>query len=358
MADTLFETMTQEMAFDGHPAKLVKLKNKNGMSVTFMDIGATWLSCEIPVGSEVRDVLLGVKTMRDHQRQSVYLGATVGRFANRISNGQFTIAGQYYQVSTNQKGNTLHGGPDGFDKRRWHIVLQSENSVCFTLISSDADQGFPGNLQVQVCYQLSETNELTIKYKASTDKACPINLTNHAYFNLMGAESAQDCLQHQLMIAADQYLPVNEAGIPIGHFNTVQETSFDFRELKTIGRDFQCCAEQKTAAGYDHSFLLNKAHQDGKKVAVRCISPDKKVTLEVTTTKPAVQLYSGNYLMGTPNRMGGEYLNHCAFALETQFLPDSPNHPEWDQPCCIFKAGERYVYQTSYQFIINDKQLT
>ncbi|WP_028863812.1 galactose-1-epimerase [Psychromonas aquimarina] len=352
-AEQLQKSMTLEAALDGLPAKIFVLKNAQGMRVSLMDIGATWLSCEIPVGKEVRDVILGVNNMSDHRIQEAYMGATVGRFANRIAQGKFNIAGQDFQTGINQAGNTLHGGPAGFDQYRWAAEQKSDQQISFSMCSKDGDQGFPGNLQVTVNYCLNENNELSIEYLAETDKDCPVNLTNHAYFNLMGAESEHDCLQHQLMIEADLYLPVNESGIPLGHFNAVKHSSFDFSEAKAVGRDLLSCAEQKKTAGYDHSFLLKDSHQDGESIAAQCISPDKKVTMNVKTTKPAIQLYTGNFLSGTPNRQGGQYQNHSALALETQFLPDSPNHPEWEQPCPILAAGEAYSHRTCYQFVIN-----
>ena len=355
MVDTLFKTMTQEVAFDGHPEKLVKLQNQSGMSVTFMDIGATWLSCILPVKDECREVLLGVSTMADFKKHTTYMGATVGRYANRIAQGQFEIAGQNYQVKTNQAGNTLHGGPEGFDKRRWSIVEQSENSVLFSLVSDDGDQGFPGKLKVSLCYQLTDDNQIVIRYQATTDKATPVNLTNHAYFNLSGGESGVDCKGHTLYVNADNYLPVNEVGIPLAKLEPVAASSFDFRQPKTIDQDFLTDAQQHAAKGYDHSFLLNANCRQGE-CAAEVTTADKSITLKLFTDKPAMQLYTGNWLAGTPNRSGGEYQDHAGIALETQFLPDSPNHPEWDQPCPILKPGEEYNYQTSYQFIVNDNQ--
>ncbi|MCG6200691.1 galactose-1-epimerase [Psychromonas antarctica] len=349
----LQKSMLTEPALDGQPAKLFVLKNKQGMCVTLMDIGATWLSCEIPVATQMREMLLGVSSMADHLRQRVYFGATVGRFANRIARGQFAIDGKVYQVQTNQGGNTLHGGPQGFDQRRWNAIQHDQNSVSFSLSSPDGDQGFPGNLQVRINYQLSEDNTLTLNYQAITDKACPVNLTNHAYFNLMGSD-APSCLDSQLMIQADHYLATDKNGIPKGDFCTVQGSSFDFTELKTIGRDLMSEPDQHLAAGYDHSFLIKKSAQNGCDIVAKSISADGKVVLNVRTTKPALQLYSGNYLAGAPRRNGGEYQNYAGFALETQFLPDAPNHPEWDQPSPILAAGEQYHYQTSYQFEIQD----
>jgi aldose 1-epimerase len=352
MENPLFKTMTQTMAFDDHPAKLVELKNKNGMSVTFMDIGATWLSCIIPVGDESREVLLGVSTMLDFKKHSTYLGATVGRYANRIVQGQFEIAGQCYQLQTNQAGNTLHGGPDGFDKRRWDITMQNESSVRFSILSCDGDQGFPGELKASVFFNLTDDNQVEINYNATTDKATPINLTSHAYFNLSGAESGLDCKNHTLCINAGSYLPTNEHGIPLGELARVVASSFDFCLPKKIAQDFLVDAQQKAANGYDHSFLLNDNCKQGE-CAAKISAIDNSITLKLFTDKPAMQLYTGNWLAGTPNRNGGVYDDYSGIALETQFLPDSPNHPEWDQPCSILEAGESYDYRTSYQFIAN-----
>lgn len=349
MTDTLFETMTEEPAFDGQPAKLVKLQNQNGMSVTFMDIGATWLSCILPIEEELREVLLGVSTMADFKKHTTYMGTTVGRYANRIAMGQFEITGQHYQLKTNQAGNTLHGGPEGFDKRRWEIVEQSNDSVCFALVSDDGDQGFPGTLSVLVCYQLTDDNQVMISYKATTDKSTPINLTNHAYFNLSGAESGTDCKGYTLCINADNYLPTTDTGLPLGELASVEGNSFDFRQPKVIIQDFLADAQQKAAKGYDHSFFLNSGCKQGE-CAAEVTTADKRITLKVFTDKPAMQLYTGNWLAGTPNRSGGEYQDYAGIALETQFLPDSPNHPEWPQESCLLKPDEEYRYQTRYQF--------
>ena len=349
MSNTLFKTMTEEVAFDGQPAKLVKLQNKNGLSVIFMDIGATWLSCEVPVADQQREVLLGVSTMADFKKQGTYLGATVGRFANRIADGQFSINGYPYQLSINQDGNTLHGGVDGFDKRRWEIEQQTQGFVRFALVSEDGDQGFPGQLQVSVCYQLTDDNQVIISYHAITDKPTPINLTNHAYFNLAGAESGADCRNHRLQIDADHYLPTNKVGIPLDGPASVDKNSFDFRQPKVITSDFLTEPQQQLAKGYDHAFLLNKPCQQGARAALLS-SADNDLALEVFTNKPALQLYTGNWLVGTPNRNGGEYQDYAGIALETEFLPDAVNHPEW-QPSPILQAGQEYHYQTTYRFI-------
>lgn len=353
-AIALHQSMTTDMATDGLPAKLITLVNQHGMSVTLMDIGATWLSCCVPVTvnqqTELREVLLGVSTLNDFYQQQAYLGATVGRYANRIAAGQFTLDDEHYQVSTNQNGNCLHGGETGFDKRRWHMQQLNATEVQFSLLSADGDMGFPGNLQVLVTYTLTENNELTIRYSAETDKPTIVNLTNHGYFNLLGADGGDDCLTHQLTINADHYLPTDQQGIPLGEFNGVEATSFDFRQPKCINRDWLIDNDQQQAQGYDHSFVLQSDVRRATTACATVMAADGSLTMDVLTTKPAMQLYTGNFLAGCPNRVGGEYANYSGFALETQFLPDSPNHPEWHDNNPILRPNEHYRYLTSYRF--------
>ncbi len=214
--NALFTSMTAQVAYDGQPAKLIELTNRRGMRVVVMDIGATWLSCTLPMGDESREVLLGVSSMDDFVRQGSYLGATVGRYANRIARGELKIGTQTYALSVNQAGNTLHGGVVGFDRRRWQITQQSAQHVTFQLLSADGEQGFPGNLHVAVTYRLDEQGGVNIDYQATTDRATAVNLTNHAYFNLNGAEQGSDCLNHQLWIDAKQFLPTDASGIRSG----------------------------------------------------------------------------------------------------------------------------------------------
>ncbi|RJX69431.1 galactose-1-epimerase [Vibrio sinensis] len=348
------DSMTQTPAFDGKPAKLVELTNQSGMRLVVMDIGATWLSCVLPLASgEKREVLLGNVTMADFKRQHNYMGATVGRYANRIAQGRFDLHDVTYQVSTNQSGNCLHGGEEGFDKRRWTIEAQSQSRVTFGLLSSDGDQGFPGNLSVSVSYELTSCNQVKISYFAKSDKATPVNLTNHAYFNLAGAESGEDCLSHYLAINAEQFVPTNGVGIPIGVIESVAGTGFDFRVGKTISTHFMQDNQQISAKGYDHSYLFTALRDVCEPIAM-VMSPDEQVRLYVKTDKPAMQLYTGNWLAGAPNRSGGVYGDYAGLALETQFLPDSPNNLEWlqlnGQSNCILEPDQEYQYQTTYQF--------
>lgn len=350
MSHPLFNTMTQQMAFDGHPANVVELTNMSGMRVVFMDIGATWLSCTLPLANgEQREVLLGVGTMDDVTCQKAFMGVAVGRYANRIAQGQFEVDGVGYQAVVNQAGNCLHGGSDGFDKRRWTIEKQQSQKVIFSLLSHDGDQGFPGNLSVQIGYELTDDNQLIMTYVAKTDKTTPVNLTNHAYFNLMGAESGQDCRAHRLTIAADQYLPTNAVGIPVGDLCAVAGTGFDFNQEKAVSADFLVDEQQQAANGYDHSYLFTVGRDVSLPVA-KVMSSDERVCLQVVTDKPAMQLYTGNWLAGTPNRSGGTYQAYAGLALETQFLPDSPNHPQWPQPSCMLEPEQEYRFFTAYQF--------
>ncbi len=354
MDGKLMKTLSQQIAFDGKVASLIELRNASGMSIIIMDIGASWVSCVLPLGEEKREVLLGTATLEDFQAMSSYMGVTAGRFANRIANGQFEIDGQVYQLLTNHAGSTLHGGPQGIDKHRWTIVSQSQNQVQLYLKSPDGDQGFPGNLEMYVTYQLSDDNQVIISYKASSDKATPVNLTNHAYFNLYGESSGKDCLGHLLQIDADHYLPINENGIPTGSLATVTDTGFDFRQPKRIGQDLLLDEQQQQVSGYDHSFFLNQDAKAGKrsldKRAAVLKTADDQVMLEVYTNKPAIQLYTGNWHAGEKNRCGEQYSNYAGVALETQFLPDSPNHPEWPQESVILRPGHEYCYQTRYGF--------
>ncbi|MGF1737674.1 galactose-1-epimerase [Photobacterium satsumensis] len=350
----LHETMTMEAAFDGRPANLFTLINASGMTATFMDIGATWLSCTVPVrgeygeNSEAREVLLGCSTMAEHQQQSAYFGATVGRFANRIAQGHFTIDGKASQVAINQAGNTLHGGPEGYDKRRWTLDFQSNSKLVFSLLSEDGDQGFPGKLEVKVTFELTIDNTVAISYQAVCDKPCPVNLTNHAYFNLAGEDSDQDCLNHHVTLAADHFVPTSDVGIPTGELKSVEHTGFDFRKGKTIGCDLLVDPEQELAKGYDHAFILLPEMTDGISDFAKVVSPDQKVTMTVQTTKPAVQLYTGNFLSGTKGT-SAEYGIHQGFCIETEYLPDAPNHPEWPGDS-ILRPNQTYAHSTGYRF--------
>ncbi|TCP93305.1 aldose 1-epimerase [Cricetibacter osteomyelitidis] len=334
------------IAPDGQPFNIAVLRNAQGMSVRFMDWGATWISCKLPIsGAErKREVLLGCK-IEDFVTQQAFLGATIGRYANRIANSKFSLNGKTCSLTANQGKHQLHGGPDGFDKRRWEIEKCGENFVIFSLFSADGDQGFPGNVQAKATYRLTDDNAVIAEFEAVSDQDTPLNLTNHAYFNLQNAEAGTNVREHQLQLEADYYLPVDSEGIPNAPLKSVQNTSFDFRAGKTIGKDF-LQGDQQITKGYDHAFLLNEP----QKTAAILTAPDSSLTLTVSTSQAALQVYSGNFVGKTPTRQGGEYQDYSGIALETQALPDTPNHPEWFQYGGIVKAGETYRQWTKFAF--------
>ncbi|BDH46626.1 aldose 1-epimerase [Salmonella enterica subsp. enterica serovar Choleraesuis] len=342
-------TETPQLAPDGHPFRLVTLRNSAGMLVTLMDWGATLLSCRVPLkDGSVRETLLGCATVEDYLRQSAYLGASVGRYANRIAGARYRWQGEEVELMANQGKHQLHGGPEGFDKRRWMVANHNESEVTFTLTSPDGDQGFPGNAWVQAHYQLDADNSLSVSYRVEVDKPCPVNLTNHAYFNL--EHDRWDARDHILQIHASHYLPVDAEGIPCRELTPVAGTSFDFQRPKAIRRDFLNETDQRLVNGYDHAFLL--AHGgDIQQPAAELWSADKHLQMTLYTSAPALHFYSGNFLAGTPARENGEYDNWQGIALESELLPDSPNHPEWPQPAAVINPGEEYLSVIRWHFI-------
>ncbi|RBP13553.1 galactose-1-epimerase [Pseudocitrobacter faecalis] len=340
---------TPTLAPDGLPYRLVTLRNAQGVVVTLMDWGATLLSARIPLADgSIREALLGCASPEQYSQQAAYFGASIGRYANRIAKSRFTLEGKTYALTPSQGENQLHGGTEGFDKRRWAISNQNDTEVLFTLTSDDGDQGFPGTLNASALYRLTEDNRIAIEYRATVDKACPVNMTNHVYFNLNGEQS--DVRSHKLQLLADAYLPVDEMGIPHDGLKDVTGTSFDFRQPKAISADFLADGDQQKVKGYDHAFLL-QAKGDASQVVARLWSQDEKLQMKVYASAPALQFYSGNFLDGTPSRGSEPYTAWQGLALESEFLPDSPNHPEWPQPDCVLRPGEEYVSLTEYQFI-------
>lgn len=337
-----------ELAPDGLPFTSTTLSNTKGMQASFMDWGATLLSLNIPLTNQVsREVVLGCSTMRDYLKQSAYLGSTVGRYANRIRHAQLLRTGDY--LSANQAPHQLHGGPQGFSHRRWKRLAETCQRVDYQLISAAGDQGFPGELTVQVSYQLHEDNRLEINYQATTTRPTPVALTQHSYFNLNGTQS--DIRQHRLFIDADNYQPVDREGLPCAPLTSVEHTGFDFRQLKTIAHDFLRDQCQRVTHGYDHAFLINQPHRFTHPVA-KLTCAKEKIWLYLYSDMPALQCYTGNFLTGTPAR-SGQYANYEGIALEPGWLPDSANHPEWPQPDCWLQPDERHRSTIIYQFLTN-----
>ncbi|MEP6917594.1 MAG: aldose epimerase family protein [Acidobacteriota bacterium] len=335
---------------DGKPVTLYTLSNANGVELRAMTYGAIITSLKTPDRAGVMsDIVLGFDTLDGYLKASPYFGAVVGRYGNRIAKGQFTVDGTTYTLAKNNGPNHLHGGVKGFDKVIWDAVPSAkEAAVTFSRTSADGEEGYPGNVKAQVTYALTDKNELVIDYRATTDQATPINLTQHSYFNLAG-EGSGDILGHELTIHADRFTPVDATLIPIGQLAPVQGTPLDFRTATTIGARIDATADQLVnGKGYDHNWVLNKNGQ-GLQAAARVVEPKSGRTLDVATTEPGVQFYSGNFLDGTiTGKSGHVYQQRTGLCLETQHFPDSPNQPAF--PSTILRPGQVYSARTVFTF--------
>ena len=338
---------------DGGQADLYILRNKNGMEVAITDYGATIVRMKVPGRqAKIEDVALGYDSLEGYVNDKAYFGATVGRYANRIAHGQFKLDGHVYNLPKNNGDNTLHGGTSGFNKRLWKAKDVSEPdaaAVQMSYLSKDGDQGFPGNLSVNVRFTLADDNSLKIEYAATSDKDTVVNLTNHTYFNLAG-QGHGDVLQQQVMLHASRFTPINADLIPTGALASVKGTPLDFTQSTAIGARINADYEQlKLAHGYDHNFVLDGKPGQKAVLAARAYDPGSGRVLEVWTTQPGIQLYSGNFLDGTVAAKGGvKYGRRSAFCLETQHFPDSPNHPNF--PSTELKAGRWFRSTTTYKF--------
>ena len=295
------------------------------------------------------DVVLGFETLDAYlESGEKYFGAAIGRYGNRIANGKFTLDGEEYTLPTNNNGQTLHGGPGGLDYVIWDVEKSGENGLIFSYTSPDGDEGFPGELKVKMIYTLTDDNGFKVTYEAETDKATPVNLTHHSFFNLNGAGNGT-VLDHTLQLNASKYTPVDEVLIPTGEIPTVKGTPFDFTTATKIGERIAQENEQlKFGGGYDHNWVLDKTGNDLTQAAV-ISSPQTGIEMEVWTTEPAIQFYSGNFLDGTITGKGGKvYELRSAFCLETQHYPDSPNQPNF--PPTVLKPGEKYEQTCIYRF--------
>ncbi|MEI8205325.1 MAG: aldose epimerase family protein [Kiritimatiellales bacterium] len=338
--------------FYGEDVELFTLTNAQGVKVRIMTHGATVLSLEAPDrNGKMADIVLGHDTAAEYVQATPYFGCAVGRFANRIKNGKFKLGGKAYTLSQNNGPNALHGGLRGFDKVVWAAkLLESSNTVRMTYVSADGEEGFPGEVKTVVTYTLTEAGGLKIDYKAETTKATPYNITNHSYFNLAGHDAGTIGKQ-TLMINADTFLPTNETAIPTGESVPVAGTPFDFRTPHAIGERINSDHEQlRFGNGYDHNFCLNKKSEGELSFAARVEAPESGRVMEVYTTEPGIQFYTGNFLDGTLKGTGGcKYVCRSGFCLETQHYPDSPNQPQF--PNTILRPGETFRSQTIYKFI-------
>ncbi len=337
---------------DGKPVDLFTLTNSKGMEVRAMTYGGIIVSIRVPdKNGKMADVVLGHDDLDGYLVNPPYFGAIVGRYANRIANGTFTLDGKTYTLAKNDGPNTLHGGLIGFNKVIWEgreFHDAKGPGVSFSYLSKDGEEGFPGNLKVKVNYTLTGDNQLIVDYEASTDKATPLNISQHSYFDLAG-EGSGDILGHELMLNADHFTPVNKTLIPTGEIRSVHGTPLDFTKPTAIGARINDNYEQLVVGhGYDHNFVINRKG-DGLILAARVREPNSGRVLEVYTTQPAVQFYSGNFLDGTiTGKHGHVYKARDGFCLETQHYPDSPNHPDF--PSTIVRPGKTFHSQTVFKF--------
>lgn len=329
---------------DGREAQLFTLTNANGMEVQITNYGGIVTSIKVPDNEgELENVVLGFDDLEKYESGHPYFGAIIGRYGNRIADGEFEIDGTEYELATNDGDNHLHGGEQGFDKVLWDAEISGDNSLTLSYLSEDGEEGYPGNLDVTVVYSLTDDNELEITYNATTDKATPVNLTNHSYFNLSG-NPANTILSHRLQINANYYTPVNDELIPTGEIAPVEDTPFDFTEPHQIGARID-----QVEGGYDHNFVLRRAPSDTLYLAATLFSPESGREMKVFTMEPGLQFYSGNFLDGSlSGPENTSYEQHAGLCLETQHFPNSPNEPDF--PSTILQPGEEYHTVTVYQF--------
>jgi len=341
---------------DGQSVDLYILKNKSGFEAAITNFGGTLVSLKTPdKNGKIADVILGYDSVTGYENGKAYFGGTIGRYGNRIAHGKFSLNGTTYTLPKNDGENSLHGGTIGFNKRVWtakDVSTSAGEALELTYLSKDGEEGYPGNLSVKVVFTVSANhNSIKIDYSATTDKETVVNLTNHAYFNLAGQGNG-DILGHELTLHASKFNPVDATLIPNGELRSVQNTPFDFLKPVAIGKRINQDDEQlKFGKGYDHDWVLDRASANSLSPAARVYEPQSGRVMEVLTTEPGIQFYSGNFLDGTiQGKEGKSYPHRSAFCLETQHFPDSPNHPDF--PSTVLKPGQHYHTTTVYQFSV------
>jgi len=354
METKIIEREKFQSTHKGKQTDLFTLKNSQGMIVQATNFGGKIQSIIVTDrDGNLADVTFGYESIDECINGDKYFGALIGRYGNRIANGRFTIDGEEYQLPLNNGPNTLHGGDSGFDDAVWdaeEITTDRGPAVRFTYLSVDGEQGFPGNMTTTVIYTLTEDNELIVDYHATTDKATIVNLTQHAYFNLAG-HNAGEMLDHEVVVNADRFIPVDENLIPTGELRPVEGTPFDFREPHTLGERINSDYEQiVTGLGYDHSYALNKTGFE-LSFAASAYEKESGRLMEVFTTHPGMQLYTGNFLNdGNHGKEGAVYDYRNGFCMETQHFPDSPNQPDF--PTAVLNPEEEYKHQTIFKFSV------
>jgi aldose 1-epimerase len=345
-----------QKTIDGKVTNLYLLKNDK-IQVYITNYGGRIVSILTPDRyGQMGDVVLGFKSIDDYlSANGPYHGALIGRVGNRIAKGKFTLDGKTYSLPINNNQNHLHGGPEGFNNRVWEVKAVDQSSISMNYLSKDGEMGYPGNLDVQVKYSLNNENELLISYKATTDKSTPVNLTNHAFFNLAG-EASGTINDHLLRLNADNFTPVDETLIPIGENRSVEGTPFDFRIPKTIGRDLNqqnTNTQMNYGGGYDHNFVLNKENEGEMSLAGYVIDPKTGRRMDIFTEEPGIQFYGGNFMDGSDiGKYSKKFLYRESFALETQHFPDSPNQPSF--PNIILLPGDIYQTKSIYKFSVDN----
>ncbi len=335
---------------DGKPVERFTLTNTAGVELRAISFGGIITSLRVPDrNGKPGDIVLGFDRLDGYLADHPFFGAIIGRYGNRIGRGQFTLDGRTYKLATNNGPNHLHGGTKGFDKVLWSAEpVDGKNAIVFTRSSPDGEEGYPGSLRVQVTYTLTDSSELVVDYRATSDKPTVVNLTQHSYFNLAGQASG-DILRHQLMVNADRYTPVDDTLIPTGELAAVAGTPFDFRKPADVGaRIDQPDPQLKNGQGYDHNWVLNR-RGTGLQLAARVSEPTTGRTMEIRTTEPGIQFYSGNFLDGKlTGKDGAQYKRRTGFCLETQHFPDSPNKPKF--PSTTLRPGTEYRSSTVFTF--------
>lgn len=340
---------------DGRTADLYTLRNEQGMTVQITNFGGAITSWTAPDKTGTyEDITLGCDSLAGYLRGTPFFGALIGRYGNRIAKGKFTLDSATYTLATNNISNHLHGGIVGFDKVLWSakVIEHERPTLQLTYVSKDGEEGYPGELTVEVIYTLLKENALSIHYLATTDKPTVVNLTNHAYFNLANGGKG-NILDHELMLSADAFLPVDSTLIPTGELRPVKGTLFDFTQPTKIGAriDNATDVQIKYGLGYDHCWVFNKTHSGAAQLIATLYEPTSGRLMEVLTTEPAIQFYSGNFLDGKVIGKGGvAYQKRSGLCLETQHYPDSPNKPDF--PSTVLRPGEKYQTTTVYRFSV------
>ncbi|UZO82624.1 galactose mutarotase [Aquimarina sp. ERC-38] len=354
---TSLDSLQFKGTIEGKAVGFYVLKNINGLEAVFTNYGQRLLSLSVPdKKGNFDDIVLGFSDLDQYTKpEGKYFGAIIGRYANRIAKGTFAIGDSIYQLETNNGSNHLHGGVDGFNRVVWDANQVSDQEIEFSRISSNGEEGYPGNLSVKVQYKLTNQNELKIRYTATTDQSTVVNLTHHSFFNLAGADSGT-IYKHLLLINADQYIPIDHNSIPYGRLEKVADTPFDFRQPKPMGEDlFEEHQQLVNGSGYDHTFVINNVPKssEGLSLAAIVAEPKSGRMMEVYTDEPGIQFYSGNFL--SEKLIGKErrpYVHRGGFSLETQHFPDSPNQKNF--PSTLLRPGETYISLCTYKFLVQN----